>query len=93
MRLLELGFWLSGADGGYGLTTKQAVMAFQKYMALDASGKVDQATADALSAMAARPVAARQLRHPDRSRQVEATAVLRDRRLDRVDPEHVHRQR
>ncbi len=57
LRLLELGFWLSGADGGYGLTTKQAVMAFQKYMALDASGKVDQATADALSAMTTRPVA------------------------------------
>jgi hypothetical protein len=57
MRLLELGFWLSGADGSYGLTTKQAVMAFQKYMALDASGKVDQATADALSAMTMRPVA------------------------------------
>src|SRR6478736_769055 len=29
-RLFELGFWLSGADGSYGLTTKQAVMAFQK---------------------------------------------------------------
>lgn len=57
MRLLELGFWLSGADGGYGLTTKQAVMAFQKYMALDTSGKVDQPTADALSAMTARPAA------------------------------------
>ncbi|HYN33292.1 MAG TPA: L,D-transpeptidase family protein [Ilumatobacteraceae bacterium] len=57
MRLLELGFWLSGADGGYGLTTKQAVMAFQKYMSLNASGRVDQATADALSAMTQRPAA------------------------------------
>ena len=57
MRLLELGFWLSGADGGYGLTTKQAVMAFQKYMALDSTGKVDQVTADALSATTVRPAA------------------------------------
>jgi lipoprotein-anchoring transpeptidase ErfK/SrfK len=57
LRLYELGFWLSAADGNYGLTTQQAVMAFQKYMALDASGKVDQATADALSAMTTRPVA------------------------------------
>ena len=57
LRLYELGFWLSAADGNYGLTTQQAVMAFQKYMALDPSGKVDQATADALSAMTTRPVA------------------------------------
>ena len=35
-RLLDLGFWLSGADGDYGLTTSQAVMAFQKYIGLDA---------------------------------------------------------
>ncbi len=48
-RLLELGFWLSGVDGDYGLTTKQAVMAFQKYNALPATGKVDQVTADALT--------------------------------------------
>jgi outer membrane biosynthesis protein TonB len=37
-RLLQLGFWLSGADGGYGLTTTQAVMAFQKYAGLKPSG-------------------------------------------------------
>lgn len=49
-RLLELGYWLSGADGSYGLTTTQAVMAFQKYSGLEASGYVDQATADAISA-------------------------------------------
>jgi peptidoglycan hydrolase-like protein with peptidoglycan-binding domain len=48
-RLLDLGFWLSGADGSYGLTTQQAVMAFQKYKGLPASGSVDQATADALT--------------------------------------------
>jgi peptidoglycan hydrolase-like protein with peptidoglycan-binding domain len=48
-RLLDLGFWLSGVDGDYGLTTRQAVMAFQKYSLLPATGKVDQATADALT--------------------------------------------
>lgn len=49
-RLLELGFWLNAADGDYGLTTSQAVMAFQKYKGLESSGRVDQATADALTA-------------------------------------------
>jgi peptidoglycan hydrolase-like protein with peptidoglycan-binding domain len=57
LRLFELGFWLQGADGDYGLTTKQAVMAFQKYMGFDASGKVDQRTADALTSMTLRPYA------------------------------------
>ena len=56
-RLFELGFWLSGADGSYGLTTKQAVMAFQKYMGFDASGSVDQRTADGLTTMTLRPFA------------------------------------
>ncbi|MEO7398448.1 MAG: L,D-transpeptidase family protein [Ilumatobacteraceae bacterium] len=45
LRLLQLGFWLSGADGEYGLTTRQAVMAFQKYIGLSATGEVDQNTA------------------------------------------------
>lgn len=48
-RLLDLGFWLSGVDGDYGHTTRQAVMAFQKYNVLPATGKVDQVTADALT--------------------------------------------
>jgi peptidoglycan hydrolase-like protein with peptidoglycan-binding domain len=48
-RLLDLGFWLTGVDGSYGLTTQQAVMAFQKYKGIPASGSVDQATADALT--------------------------------------------
>ena len=48
-RLLDLGFWNSAADGEYGLTTSQAVMAFQKYLGLEASGYVNQATADALT--------------------------------------------
>jgi hypothetical protein len=50
-RLLDLGFWLTGADGDYGLTTSQAVMAFQKYLGLEATGRVNQATADALTSM------------------------------------------
>ncbi len=56
-RLFELGFWISAADGDYGLTTRQAVMAFEKYMGFEADGKVDQRTADALSTMTLRPVA------------------------------------
>ena len=50
-RLLELGFWLTGPDGSYGLTTRQAVMAFQKYVGLPASGEVDGETAAWLSGM------------------------------------------
>jgi peptidoglycan hydrolase-like protein with peptidoglycan-binding domain len=57
LRLYELGFWLAAADGEYGLTTKQAVMAFEKYMGFEADGKVDQRTADALTSMTLRPVA------------------------------------
>jgi peptidoglycan hydrolase-like protein with peptidoglycan-binding domain len=48
-RLLQLGFWNSGPDGQYGFSTKQAVMAFQKYLGLPPSGLVDQATADYLT--------------------------------------------
>lgn len=49
-RLLELGFWLQRSDGDYGLTTTQAVMAFQKYHGLATSASVDEATAALLSA-------------------------------------------
>jgi len=45
MRLLQLGFWNNGPDGQYGLSTKQAVMAFQKYLGLPATGAVDEVTA------------------------------------------------
>jgi hypothetical protein len=44
-RLLDLGFWNSGADGKYGFATTQAVMAFQKYIGLPPPGKVDDQTA------------------------------------------------
>jgi peptidoglycan hydrolase-like protein with peptidoglycan-binding domain len=50
-RLIELGFWHAGSDGEYGLTTRQAVMAFQKYSGLlEATGVVDGYTAAFLSA-------------------------------------------
>jgi peptidoglycan hydrolase-like protein with peptidoglycan-binding domain len=48
-RLLQLGFWNDGADGEYGFSTKQSVMAFQKYIGLPANGLVDQTTADYLT--------------------------------------------
>ncbi len=54
LRLIELGFWLQGYDGDYGLTTRQAVMAFQKYVGLEATGSVDGLTAEFLSAITER---------------------------------------
>lgn len=48
-RLLELGFWLKKDSGRYELTTRQAVMAFQKYNGLKRTGKVDATTAKLLS--------------------------------------------
>ena len=49
LRLLQLGFWNSGADGIFGTTTQQAVMAFQKYAGIAATGDVDESTASALT--------------------------------------------
>ncbi len=54
-RLLQLGFWNAGADGAYGLTTVQAVMAFQKWKGLPATTVVDTATALALNTQVCRP--------------------------------------
>ncbi len=45
LRLAQLGFWNGEPDGQYGQATTQAVMAFQKYLGLPASGKVDETTA------------------------------------------------
>ena len=56
-RLLDLGFWLQAVDGSYGLSTQQAVMAYQKYFGLDSSGKIDAATAQRLSYPNCRPIA------------------------------------
>jgi hypothetical protein len=54
-RLLELGFWLQEPNGDYGLTTRQAVMAFQKYHGLDADGRLGEATAAKLNEVTERP--------------------------------------
>ncbi|MEN9505890.1 MAG: hypothetical protein RI958_1816 [Actinomycetota bacterium] len=54
-RLLDLGFWLVAVDGQYGLTTKQAVMAFQKWTGLPATTVIDEATAVALNRTICRP--------------------------------------
>jgi peptidoglycan hydrolase-like protein with peptidoglycan-binding domain len=58
-RLLELGFWNAGVDGEYGLSTKQAVMAFQKWMGLTATSVVDATTAAFLNTSQCKPVAGR----------------------------------
>lgn len=54
-RLLNLGFWNSGADGSYGWSTAQAVMAFQKWAGLPSTTVIDEATAVALNTTACRP--------------------------------------
>lgn len=43
--LLELGFWLKAADGRFEDTTRQAVMAFQKYYRLEPNGSITPGTA------------------------------------------------
>ncbi len=58
-RLGALGFWVQAADGVYGLTTIQAVMAFQKWKGLPATTVVDNATAIALNTQVCRPTAGR----------------------------------
>ena len=58
-RLLELGFWNAGIDGIYGLSTKQAVMAFQKWTGLTATSVTDATTAAFLNTSQCKPVAGR----------------------------------
>jgi hypothetical protein len=72
VRLLALGFWNAGADGGYGLSTTQAVMAFQKWKGLPATTVVDTATAIALNTEMCRPAAGRggDLFEVDKSKQI-----------------------
>ncbi len=53
-RLLDLGFWLQSTNGDYGVTTSQAVMAFQKYAGLDPNSEVDEATTGALTSATTR---------------------------------------
>lgn len=56
LRLIELGFWLSGYDGRYSHTTRQAVMAFQKYSGLEPTGAVDDETAFTLTVASNRAI-------------------------------------
>lgn len=49
-RLLALGYWVSSADGTYGHTTTQAVMALQKTAKLSRDGIAGPATFKALAA-------------------------------------------
>jgi len=49
LRLNQLGFWTGDENGEYGFATTQAVMAFQKYLGLEASGKLDEETANWLT--------------------------------------------
>ena len=93
-RLLELGFWVSGVDGDFGLTTKQAVMAFQKYVGIEADGSVGPITADFLTQMTERAkpqiaVDGDQV-EVDKDRQVLFIIV---RRPGRVDAQRVDGQR
>lgn len=53
-RLTELGFWTGTESGMYGFTTFQAVMAFQKYVSLPITGRLDQATVDQLNTLTER---------------------------------------
>jgi lipoprotein-anchoring transpeptidase ErfK/SrfK len=71
-RLAALGFWNAGADGGYGLTTRQSVMAFQKWKGLPATTVVDNATAIALNTEMCRPAAGRSgdLLEVDKTKQI-----------------------
>ena len=47
--LLALGYWIDGASGSYGLTTQQAVYAFQKVEGLPRTGIVDIQTSQRLT--------------------------------------------
>ncbi len=56
-RLFELGFWVPDTDGAYGGVTGQAVMAFQKYVGLAATGVADANTALLIQMQTLRPAA------------------------------------
>ena len=54
-KLIDLGFWLANVDGTYDNTTRQAVMAFQKYYLLRPTGSINEATAWLLDRQRIRP--------------------------------------
>ena len=88
-RLLELGFWVSGTDGSYGLTTSQAVMAFQKWKGMPRTTQIDEATAVALNTAQCRPVPTVAVGQPDRDRQGPSDHVRHQGRRDAVGVERV----
>nr|WP_281361833.1 L,D-transpeptidase family protein [Nakamurella aerolata] len=47
-QLLDLGYWLETADGNYGQTTQQAVMAYQKAAGIPADGVAGPQTLEAI---------------------------------------------
>lgn len=55
LRMIQLGFWVQEVDGGYDLTTRQAVMAFQKYYGLITDGVLGDETAAVMTAITERP--------------------------------------
>jgi hypothetical protein len=54
-RLVDLGFWIQSIDGDYGVTTTQAVMAFQKYHGLTTDGELGDETAALMTSVTERP--------------------------------------
>jgi hypothetical protein len=54
-RLVELGFWVQEVDGDYDITTRQAVMAFQKYYGLTTDGVLGDETAAWMTAVTTKP--------------------------------------
>ena len=56
-KLIDLGFWLASVDGTYDNTTRQAVMAFQKFYQLHPTGTTNEATAWLLENLTLRPQA------------------------------------
>jgi len=56
-KLLSLGFWLLAPTGKYDETTRQAVMAFQKYYQLRPTGSINDATSFLLNKISIRPQA------------------------------------
>lgn len=54
-KLIDLGFWLASVNGTFDSTTRQAVMAFQKYYRLRPTGSINEATAWLLDRQQIRP--------------------------------------
>ncbi len=80
-RLLALGYWHSGVDGKAGLTTSQAIMAFQKVNGLARDGVLGSKTAAALG-RATRPKASgRVVNGIEVSKATQVLYVVRNRKV------------